>query len=170
MQGGGFVFNPARHEPGTKIVLGHTIQEHGEEEGLEVLHILATSPATAHHITEELAERFVSDHPPQALVDRMARTFLATHGDIRQVLRTMFFSPEFWSRGTLNAKVKTPLEFVASAARASNTQVERPIVLALAVAWLGMPLYHCQPPMGYSMNSDAWVSSGSCGKFLNVIA
>ncbi len=167
LQGGGFTFNPARHEPGTKVVLGHTIQEHGEDEGLEVLHILATSPATAHHISEELAERFVSDHPPQALVDRMARTFLATHGDIRQVLRTMFFSSEFWSRDTLNSKVKTPLEFVASAARASNTQVERPVVLALAVARLGMPLYDCQPPTGYSMNADAWVSSGSLVERMN---
>jgi uncharacterized protein (DUF1800 family) len=167
LQGGGFVFNPLRHEPGPKVVLGHTIQEHGEEEGLEVLHILATSPATAHHISEELAERFVSDHPPQALVNRMARTFLATHGDIRQVLRTMFFSPEFWSTDTLNAKVKTPLEFVASAARASNTQVERPVMLALAVARLGMPLYGCQPPTGYSANADAWVSSGSLVERMN---
>ncbi len=167
LQGGGFVFNPRWHEPGTKHVLGHAIQEHGEDEGLEVLHILATSPATAHHISEELAERFVSDHPPQTLVDRMARTFLATHGNIRQVLRTMFFSPEFWERNTLNAKVKTPLELVASATRASGTQVEHPIVLALAVARLGMPLYDCQPPTGYSMNADAWVSSGSLVERMN---
>jgi uncharacterized protein (DUF1800 family) len=167
LQGGGFVFNPLRHEPGPKVVLGHTIQEHGEDEGLEVLHILATSPATAHHISEELAERFVSDHPPQALVNRMARTFLSTHGDIRQVLRTMFFSPEFWSTDTLNAKVKTPLEFVASAARASDTQLERPVMLALAVARLGMPLYGCQPPTGYSANADAWVSSGSLVERMN---
>ncbi|MEO6830395.1 MAG: DUF1800 domain-containing protein, partial [Acidobacteriaceae bacterium] len=165
--GGGFAFNPARHEPGTKLVLGHTIHEHGEAEGLQVLHILATSPATAHHISQELAERFVSDHPPQTLVDRMARTFLATHGDIRPVLRTLFFSPEFWSHDTLNAKVKTPLELVASAVRASNTQVERPVVLALAVARLGMPLYACQPPTGYSMNADAWVSSGSMVERMN---
>jgi len=96
VQGGGFIFDPRRHEPGTKYVLGHTIHERGMGEGLEVLHILATSPATAQHISSELAMRFVSDHPPQSLVDRMARTFLATRGDIRQVLRTMFFSPEFW--------------------------------------------------------------------------
>ena len=96
LQGGGFVFDPRRHEPGSKVVLGHVIPQGGEQEGLEVLHILANSPATAHHISEELAERFVSDHPPETLVNRMTRTFLATHGDIRLVLRTMFFSPEFW--------------------------------------------------------------------------
>lgn len=167
LQGGGFVFNPRRHEPGPKYVLGHTIDEHGEAEGLEVLHILATSPATAHHISEELAERFVSDKPSPALVNRMAQTFLVTHGDIRQVLRTMFFSPEFWAQSTWNAKVKTPLEFVASAARASDTQVEFPVVLALAVARLGMPLYACQPPTGYSMNADAWISSGSLVERMN---
>lgn len=161
LQGGGFVFNPRRHEPGPKYVLGHTIQESGEQEGLQVLHLLATSPATAHHISEELAERFVSDDPPQTLVKRMSRTFLATHGDIRQVLHTMFFSPEFWARGTVHAKVKTPLELVASAARASDTQVNSPGILAVAVAQLGMPLYGCQPPNGYSLNGDVWISAGS---------
>lgn len=167
LRGGGFIFNPRRHEPGTKYVLGHAIHEHGQAEGLEVLHILATSPATAHHISEELAERFVSDHPPQALVDRMAQTFLATHGDIRQVLRTMFASPEFWLTDTLNAKVKTPLEFVASAARAADTQMSQPLVLAVAVGRLGMPLYGCQPPTGYSTNADAWISSGALVERMN---
>ncbi len=167
LQGGGFIYLPRRHEPGPKRVLGHMIQPGGESEGLEVLHILATSPATAHHISEELAERFVSDLPPQALVDRMAQTFLVTHGDIRQVLQAMFFSPEFWAPGTVNAKFKTPLELVASAARASDSQVDRPIVLAAAVARLGMPLYDCQPPTGYSMNADAWVSSGALVERMN---
>jgi uncharacterized protein (DUF1800 family) len=166
-QGGGFVYNPRRHEPGPKHILGHTIQENGQQEGLEVLHMLASSPATAHHISMELAERFVSGNPPRPLVDRMAKTFLKTHGDIRQVLGTMFNSPEFWAKDTLNAKVKTPLEFVASAARASSSQVIYPLALAIAVRRLGMPLYNCQPPTGYSPESDAWVSSGSLVERMN---
>lgn len=167
LQGGGFVFNPRRHEPGPKVVLGHTIQEQGEGEGLQVLHILATSPATARHICQELAERFVSDQPPPSLVDRMAQTFLATHGEIRPVLRTMFLSPEFWSLDTLDAKVKTPLLYVTSATRASATDAAQPGVLALAVAKLGMPLYACQPPTGYSMQSSAWSNSGSLVERMN---
>lgn len=166
-RGGDFVFNARRHEPGTKVVLGHTIDDQGEAEGLQVLHILATSPATAHHISQELAERFVSDRPPQSLVNRMAQTFLSSQGDIRQVLQTMFVSPEFWSQATLNAKVKTPLEYVASAVRASDSQVQYPLVLAAAVARLGMPLYACQPPTGYSFESDAWVGSGSLVERMN---
>jgi hypothetical protein len=167
VRGGGFVFNPRRHQPGAKLVLGHTIADQGEAEGLQVLHLLANSPATAHHISEELAERFVSDRPPQTLVDRMAQTFLASHGDIRQVLHTMFVSPEFWSQATLHAKIKTPLQYVASAVRASNTQVQYPVVLASAVARLGMPLYACQPPTGYSFQGDAWVGSGSLVERMN---
>jgi len=167
LQGGGFIFNANRHEPGTKVVLGHIINEHGEAEGLEVLHILANSPATAHHISEELAQRFVSDNPPPALVNRMAQTFLATHGDIRSVLQTLFFSPEFWSVQTLNAKVKTPLAYVASAVRASKADVHYPIALAFAVARLGMPLYACQPPTGYSVQNGAWVGAGSLVERMN---
>ena len=91
--GGRFVFNDRRHEPGPKYVLGKTIQDGGEREGMEVLHMLATSPATAHHLSQELAVRFVSDNPPPELVDRMAQTYLHTGGDIREVLRTMFHSP-----------------------------------------------------------------------------
>ncbi len=167
LRGGGFVFNPQRHEPGARYVLGHAIRSHGEQQGLDVLHILANSPATAHHISEEIAQRFVSDHPPRALVDRMAATFLATHGDIRQVLHAMLSSPEFWDSGTHDEKIKTPLELAASAARASGTQVEYPVVLAAAVARLGMPLYNCQPPTGYSSQAEAWVSSGSLVERMN---
>lgn len=161
LQGGGFVFNPQRHEPGARLILGHRIPAGGEAQGLAVLHLLAESPATAHHLSEELAERFVSDHPSPALVDSMASTYLKSHGDIRRVMETMFASPEFWNAANANAKFKTPLEFVASATRASDTAVERPLVLAAATARLGMPLYACQPPTGYSTESSAWVNSGA---------
>ena len=96
-KGGGFKFEERMHEPGTKIVLGHKIKQHGEKEGMEVLHLLAHHPSTAHFICTKLAMRFVSDDPPPALVDRMAQTFLKKNGDIRDVLQTMFKSPEFWS-------------------------------------------------------------------------
>ena len=131
-QGGGFKFDPRMHEPGPKFVLGHRIKPKGEGEGLEVLHRLATSPQTAHFISLKLAERFVSDDPPPALVDRMAKTFLKKKGDIREVLDTLFHSPEFWDDGTYRAKVKTPLEFVASAVRATGAEVDDALPLVAA--------------------------------------
>jgi uncharacterized protein (DUF1800 family) len=158
---GAFVFNPNRHEPGSKLVLGHVIPEGGMKEGLEVLHILATSPATAHHISEQLAERFVSDTPPPALVNRMAKTFLKSDGDMKSVLTTMFRSPEFWSPQVYRAKVKTPIEFLVSAVRASGTTVNNPLPLVNAMDRLGMPLYGMQTPNGYSWTADAWVSSNA---------
>ena len=145
-KGSEFTFNERRHEPGPKYVLGRTIPENGEQEGLAVLHQLASSPATAHHLSQQLAERFVSDTPPPALVDRMAKTYLHTDGDIRQVLRTMFTSPEFWSREAYRAKVKTPEEFVLSAVRATGGEVERPAIVLNAMNQLGMPFYGCQTP------------------------
>ena len=159
--GGGFKFDPRMHEPGPKFVLGHRIKPKGEDEGLEVLHRLATSPQTAHFISLKLAERFVSDDPPPALVDRMAKTFLKKKGDIREVLNTLFHSPEFWDDGTYRAKVKTPLEFVASAVRATGAEVEDASPLARQLNNMGMPLYGAQPPTGYSMKAETWVSSSA---------
>ena len=167
-QGSGFTFNERRHEPGPKFVLGHTIQESGEQEGLAVLHQLASSPETAHHLSQQLAERFVSDTPPPALVDRMAKTYLHTDGDIRQVLRTMFTSPEFWSREAYRAKVKTPEEFVLSAVRATGGEVERPAIVLNAMNQLGMPFYGCQTPNGYSWAAGAWVNSGDLLTRINI--
>ena len=160
-QGGEFLFNANRHEPGPKTVLGHTIKEDGMNEGLQVLHLLATSPATARFISLKLAERFASDTPPPALVDRMAATFLRSNGDIRAVLTTMFHSPEFWSPAVYRAKVKTPLEFVASALRATDADVVNPVPLVQALDRLGMPIYGMQTPNGYSWGADAWVSSNA---------
>jgi uncharacterized protein (DUF1800 family) len=149
------------HEPGPKFVLGHKIKPKGEDEGKEVLHLLATSPQTAHFISLKLAQRFVSDDPPPALVDRMAKTFQKKKGDIREVLSTLFQSPEFWAADTYRAKVKTPLEFVASAVRATGADVDDAMPLARQIANMGMPLYGAQPPTGYSMKADTWVSSSA---------
>jgi uncharacterized protein (DUF1800 family) len=159
--GGGFKFEPRMHEPGTKVVLGHRIKENGEREGLDVLHRLATSPRTAHFISLKLAQRFVSDDPPPALVERMAKTFLKKKGDIREVLLTLFHSPEFWDDSTYRAKVKTPFEFVASAVRATGADVDDALPLTRQLNNMGMPLYGAQPPTGYSMKAESWVSSSA---------
>ncbi|HEX4320652.1 MAG TPA: DUF1800 domain-containing protein [Acidobacteriaceae bacterium] len=158
--GGDFKFDETRHEPGAKTVLGHKIKANGPKEGFELLHILANSPATAHFISQELAVAFVSDNPPQVLVDRMAHEFLKTHGEISAVLRVLLRSPEFWNPATYQAKVKTPLEYVVSAARASSAEIVNVHPLVEALNQMGMPLYSCVPPTGYSDKADAWVSTG----------
>lgn len=160
-QGGEFKFREIAHEPGTKYVLGHKIKEDGEAEGMKMLDILAHHPSTAKFISRKLAMRFVSDDPPRSLVDRMAKTFLEKDSDIREVLRTMFKSPEFWSADAYRAKVKTPLEFVASAARASGVDVQNALPLVQFLNRMGMPLYGMQPPTGYSMKAEAWVNSSA---------
>ncbi len=164
---GTYRFEERRHEPGTKTVLGKKIGESGEAEGLEVLHLLATSPATAQFISTKLAVRFVSDTPPQALVDRMAKAYLSSGGDIKTVLRTMFDSPEFWSPEVYRAKVKTPEEFVVSAVRASGAEVTTAIPLFQALEKLGMPLYGMQTPNGYSWMAEPWVNSGDLVNRMN---
>jgi uncharacterized protein (DUF1800 family) len=160
-KGGDFRFEPRMHEPGDKVVLGHRIKQNGVKEGLEVLHLLAHNPNTAYFISQKLAMRFVADDPPAALVDRMAKTFLKKNGDIREVLRTMFKSPEFWSPEAYRAKVKTPLEFVVSAVRASGAQVEDARALVGTLNNMGMMPYGMMPPTGYSMKADVWVNSSA---------
>jgi uncharacterized protein (DUF1800 family) len=159
--GADFKFDARMHEPGDKVVLGHHIKPNGQKEGFEVLHILAHHPATARFVCTKLATRFVSDHPPSPLVDRMTQTFLKKDGDIAEVLRTMLRSPEFWSAEAYRAKVKTPLEFVVSSLRASGATVSDAMTLARQLQNLGMPLYGMQPPTGYSMQAEAWVNSSA---------
>ena len=166
-QAGAFIFDPRRHEPGDKHVLGETIHENGEQEGLEMLNRLAASPQTAHFICTKLAERFVNDDPPEPLVKRLSQRFLDSDGDIREVLHTLFTSPEFWSPESYRAKVKTPLEFVVSAVRASGSEVVNPFPLIQALGKMGEPLYQMQPPTGYSMRADYWINSDALLDRLN---
>jgi uncharacterized protein (DUF1800 family) len=166
-RGGGFQFDEKRHEPGTKKVLGKKFKEHGEKEGRDLLHMLATRPATAQFISRKLAVRFVSDDPPMELVDRMAKAFLSSDGDIATVLKTMFKSPEFWSPDVYRAKVKTPLEYVVSAARASNASLTNVQPLVAALRDMGMPLYGCVPPTGYKWDAADWVSTGALVNRMN---
>src|SRR6204780_5233865 len=167
-KGAGFTFNERRHEPGPKVVMGQTIQESGEQEGLEGLPRRAPRPGTGAYLSQRLAERFVSDTPPSALVDRMAKSYLHSDGDIRQVLRTLFTSPEFWSREAYRDKVKTPEEFVLSAVRATGGEVNRPAVVLNAMGHLGMPFFGCQTPNGYSWTAGAWVTSGHLLSRINI--
>ena len=142
--------------------LGHTIPPMGgEQDGVAVIDILAHHPSTATFISRKLAQRFVADDPPPALVDRMAATFSQTDGDLRAVLQAMFKSPEFLSEGAWQAKLKSPLEMVVSAARALNADVTDTFALAQRIADLGEPLYGKLEPTGYPNTADAWTNTAS---------
>jgi uncharacterized protein (DUF1800 family) len=160
-RGGGFAFNPNRHEPGTEKVMGQKFKDQGEAQGRALLHFLATRPATARFLSRELAIRFVSDNPPQTLIDRMAQTYMTSDGDIAAVLTTLYHSPEFWSASNESAKVKTPIEYVVSALRASDASVENLRPIANALRQMGMPLYGCIPPSGYGWTASDWVGTSS---------
>jgi uncharacterized protein (DUF1800 family) len=162
-----FFFNERLHDSDPKMVLGHKINAGGMRDGQEVLDLLARDPHTARHLSLEMARHFVSDNPPDALVDRMARTYESTDGDIRAVLHTMLYSPEFWSRDAYRAKIKTPFELVASAARAIGAESDLPLALVQWTGRIGEPLYQCQPPTGYSDKADAWVNTGALLNRLN---
>ena len=161
-QGGGFEFNERVHDRGAKTVLGVNIPAGGGmDDGLKVLDILAHHPSTARFISRQLAVRFVADHPPDALIEKMAQTFRRTDGDIRAVIETMLHAPEFWSQGAYRSKVKSPLEMVASSVRALNADVEFGFALAQQLAKLGEPLYRKQEPTGYSNASEEWINSAA---------
>ena len=157
-----FVFRPGMHDFGPKVVLGHVLPGgRGIEDGEEVLRILAAHPSTARFVSAKLVRRFVADDPPLALVDRTAATYQRTNGDIRSMLRTIFESPEFWSRTSVRAKVRSPLELVAASVRALDATVDDPLPLAKAVARIGEPLYGAPAPTGYPDRSGTWLGSGA---------
>ena len=183
-KGGGFAFDPKRHEPGTKSWFGYQIDEQGHatkldgalpketfgpstvlaiadsvKQGMAALSILAASPKTAHFISYLLAQRFVADTPPPALVDRLQGVYLESNGDIRTILRALIASPEFNSRQYFRNKVKTPVEFVASAFRATATDPQNAGALVNTLRQMGMELYHALPPTGYYLTADQWMNS-----------
>jgi uncharacterized protein (DUF1800 family) len=162
-----FKFDERLHDPDPKIVLGKKIHAGGTKDGEQVIELLARHPSTAKFISLKLARRFVSDAPPPTLVERMAHTFQSSDGDIRAVLKTMIYSPEFWSRETYRAKIKTPFELVVSTARALGADVDTPMPLVQWTGRIGEPLYQCQPPTGYADKSDAWVNTGALLNRLN---
>jgi uncharacterized protein (DUF1800 family) len=171
---GEFQFNPALHDRGKKVVLGHTFPRGGgEEEGVKIIDLLAAHPSTARFISRKLAQRFVADDPPRPLVDRMAATFTKTGGDLRAVMESLLFSREFISEGAWQAKIKTPFELVASALRALDADVRDATALAQRLTDLGQPLYGRVDPNGYADTADAWSAGAgllSRMKFANALA
>jgi uncharacterized protein (DUF1800 family) len=154
----GFFFDASRHDFGEQSILGRTIPGGGIEQGERALDLLARSPVTANHLSYQIAQYFVADNPPPALVKRMANRYLATDGEIREVLATMFASGEFWDSRNYNSKFKTPYEYVISAVRATAAPVINVLPLAGTMALLGMPLYGCQTPDGYKSTREAWLN------------
>ena len=166
---GGFRFTPAFHDRGEKKVLGHTIRAGGGiEDGERVLDIVAAHPSTAKHIATKLVRRFVNDEPPPALVAKVAATFTATKGNLRDTVRTLVTAPEFYAAEHRNAKVKTPLEFVVSSVRATGRESVQPRQMLNALQQLGMAPYMCQPPTGYDDTADTWVSAGALVTRMNI--
>lgn len=167
-KGGVFTYNDKLHDKGAKTVLGHIIPAGGGmNDGLAVLAILARHPATAHHISLQLAERFVADAPPPSLVNRMTKTYLKTEGDLREVVKTMITSPEFWSEGAYHAKMKSPFEMLVSTLRSTNADVASAFVVSKELQKLGEPLYQKVEPTGYPSVSRQWVSSTALLERLN---
>jgi uncharacterized protein (DUF1800 family) len=166
--GGEFYFNPFMHDDSEKTVLGKKISAGGGmKDGYAVIHMLATHPSTAKFISTKLARKFVSDNPPQALIDRMSRTFQKTEGDIREVLRTMFNSPEFFAAENYRAKIKTPFEMTVSAIRAIGADTNGGLQFHRWLAQMGEGLFLCQPPTGYPDAADHWVNTGALLQRMN---
>jgi len=165
---GGFLFRARVHDEGPKTILGYRLPPGGGiDEGETMIRALARHPATARHIAYQLCQRLVADDPPAALVDRVARRFLATGGDLRETVRAVLESPEFFDPANYRAKVKSPFEYVASVIRATAAETDGGDPVVRAVAQMGEPLYLCQPPTGYSDVASAWVNSGALVARLN---
>ncbi|MFO0599263.1 MAG: DUF1800 domain-containing protein [Myxococcaceae bacterium] len=165
---GTFVFQSIAHDAGPKEIFGLELPAGGGvEDGEKLLDYLARHPATAKHVARKLCVRFVSDEPPAALVDRVAAVFLKTDGDLRETVKAIFESPEFWSDEVRAAKTKTPLEFVASSVRAIGTLNEVKLPMSRVLEQLGEPLYRCNPPTGWAEVGAPWISAGALVNRIN---
>jgi len=149
------------------VATANALGNEGMKEGVDALEVLAHSPQTAHFISWKIAQRFVADDPPPALVDRMAKTFLASDGDIKAVLRTLVASPEFNSKKYFRNKVKTPMEFLTSAYRSTMTEPTNPQPLVFTMRAMGMELYHALPPTGYAITAEKWMNTNALVDRLN---
>ena len=156
-----FLYRPGLHDNGEKIVLGHKIAAGGGiADGERVLDILARHPSTARFIATKLARRFISDDPPQSVIDHAAAVFLKTDGSIRETLRAIVASPEFFSTAAYRAKMRSPFEYAAAALRVLNadTDGDRPVLDA--IGRMGQPVFGRVTPDGYADRADQWLSSG----------
>ncbi len=166
-QNGQFIFREFMHDKGEKVVLGQKINAGGMKDGEEVIRILARHPNTAKFISTKLVRRFVSDNPPPALVDRVAGVYTKTGGDIREMLRTIFTSEEFYSKDAYRAKIKSPFELAVSAVRAMGGETVGGMQISQFIARMGQPLYLYQPPTGYPDRAEQWVNTGALLERLN---
>ena len=159
---GDFLFVAGRHDTKEKMVLGRKFPAGGGcEEGVELMKMLAHHPSTANFISKKLAIRFVNDNPPQKLIDRMAKTYTESKGDIRQVLITMVASPEFWSNEALREKTKSPFELAISAVRSLNAEITAPYQLYTWITKMGQKMYYYQAPTGFPDKGQYWINTGS---------
>jgi uncharacterized protein (DUF1800 family) len=154
-QGGAFTFNPAMHEPGAQTVIGKRFADRQFEQGRAVLATLARHPATAKHIAAKFVRHFVSNKPVPALADKLAKRFIATGGDLKQVARTLITAPESWS--TSDPKLKRPGEWLIAALRASGTSPPDIAAVLQAQNLLGEPLWRPAAPAGFSDDDAAWL-------------
>lgn len=158
----GFLFRADAHDAEKKRILGRTLPAgRGIEDGEEVLEIVASHPSTARHLATKLSVRFVSDDPPAALVDRLAKVFRSTDGDLRQMIEALVESPEFWDEAARQQKIKSPFELTVSALRILDADVRRPRETVEWIGRMGQPLYAYQAPTGYPDRADFWVNSGA---------
>ena len=166
-RGAGFVFRDWAHDHGTKHVFGLTFTDDGKDEGIRLLKFLANQHTTMHHVSAKLCARFVADEPPDGCIDAAVAAWQKTRGDMRAVLRAIFTSPDFWTPQAVGSKVKTPLEFVVSAVRATGVEPDDTPRLAQLVARLGEPLYQQPAPTGYAETEAHWVNSGALLERMN---
>jgi uncharacterized protein (DUF1800 family) len=165
----GFVFRGPAHDAGRKVVLAQPLRAgRGIEDGEEVLDIVSRHPSTAMYISRKLVVRFVSDDPPDDLVERAAATFTRTNGDIRAVLRTIITSDEFFSRAAYRSKVKSPFEVTVSALRALGAGADTTAFSASLVGRLGQQLYGHQAPNGWPETGAAWINTGAILNRINL--
>lgn len=163
----GVAFFPRRHDFGNKILLGHRIRGSGEDEAPEALRLLARQPATARHISFQLAQYFLADSPPADLIQAMSECYQQTDGHIASVLQTLFRSDQFWSQAYRGNKFKTPYRYLVSSVRATGIDVHDVRPLAGVLALQGMPLYGCLTPDGYKNTRDAWLNPNALMLRLN---
>ena len=158
---GGFIFAPTRHDAGEKLVLGTKFSGGGYQEGVQLLHKLASHPSTAKFISKKLAVRFVSDNPSPTLIDKMAKTFQEKKGDIRQVLITMTTAPEFWAKDAIREKTKSPFELAISTVRSLDAQIQQPYQLFNWINKMGQRIYYYQAPTGFPDRGQYWINTGA---------
>jgi uncharacterized protein (DUF1800 family) len=163
----GAIFSEQRHDFSEKILLGHKFAGTGEREIEDALDMLAKHPSTAHHISYQLAQYFVADNPPKALVDRLAQRFLASDGNIKAVLSELFQSPEFWDERNDNDKFKSPFRYVVSSLRAADIHPQEYKALKQFLALQGEPIYGCLTPDGYKNTKEAWLNPSALLTRLN---